>query len=298
MKKYKSLLIMLLILLMTLSTVGCKKMDETKPIQNAETLKIYTTFYPLYDFTDKIVGERAEVVNLTPSGVEPHDFELSPKQTAMLYDADMFIFLGEVMEPWAKKLQSQLISKGVTVVEVGKGLIQGDDPHIWLDPILAKEMSDRIYKGIVTIDKDGEASYKQNLDELLDKFDELDNRFTKTFSQGAENVFITDHAVLGYPAKRYNFKSLAVKGLSPQEEPTPKRLAELAMLCKAEDIKYIFTLKGESSKISESLAQEVGAQILEIDPLESLREEEIKAGEDYFSIMKKNLFSLKKAMNK
>ena len=298
MKNFKFLLVFLLILSISLFTLGCGKQNGSTSSRDMETIKIYTTFYPLYDFTKKIVQDKAEVVNLTPAGVEPHDFELSPKQVAKLYDADIFIFLGDAMEPWAKKLQNQLSSKGITVIEVGEGLIQDDDPHIWLDPILAKEMAQRIYYGVISVDRDGEDFYTQNLEGVLNKLDELDQSFAKAFSPGEKGKIITDHAILGYLAKRYNFEARAITGLSPQEEPTPKTLAELATFCKTNDIKYIFTQRGESTKLSETLAHEVEAQILELNPLESLRQEDIDKKEDYFSIMEKNLANLQRAMKK
>lgn len=296
MKKHKSLLIILLILSMVFTTLGCTKKSDVIPSKDSGTLTIYTTFYPLYDFTKKIAGDKVEVINLTPAGVEPHDFELSPKQVAMLYDADVFIFLGEAMEPWAKKLQDQLTAKGVTVVEAGNGLIQENDPHIWLDPSLAKEVSTRIYEGISSVDPEKEPLYQENLASLLKKFDELDKELVEVFSQAKKREVVTDHAILGYLARRYDLNPRAVTGLSPQEEPSPKRMAELAEFCKTHDVKYIFTQRGESSKLSETLAHEVGADILELNPLESLTEDELKAGEDYFSIMEKNLIQIKKAL--
>ena len=97
-------------------------------------------------------------------------------------------------------------------------------------------------------------------------------------------------------AKRYGFNQVAITGLSPQEEPSPKKMAELIEFCKAKNVKYIFTEPGGVSKLAETLAGEVGAEILSINPLGTLRPDEINSGEDYFSVMEKNLATLKKAL--
>lgn len=126
-----------------LCLAGCAA-TSTKNLNSKDThepLKICTTFYPLYDFTQKIAGDKADVSMLVPVGVEPHDFEPSPKKTSEMYDNDMFVYLGEVMEPWGAKMALQLSEKGVTIVEAGEGLIRDKDPHIWLDPALAERRS-------------------------------------------------------------------------------------------------------------------------------------------------------------
>lgn len=297
MKTIKKSLAVLIILSLIGLTTACSQSRRSLPSQDTkDTFKIYTTFYPIYDFAKKIVGDDAQVENLVPAGVEPHDFELSPKQAARIYDADVFIFLGESMEPWAKKIAEDLDKKGVLVIEAGQGLIEDDDPHIWLDPMLAKEMSQRIFDGVVQKNPDHRGIYEENLKSLAKRFDELDNNFNQIVTGSLKKDIVTSHAFLGYAASRYGFNQVAITGLSPQEEPSPKKMAELIEFCKTKDIKYIFIEPGGSLKVSENLARETGAEILSINPLGTLRTDEIKAGEDYFTIMGKNLDVLKMAL--
>lgn len=297
MKTIRALLVLLVISSIICFTAACSRNNQTVPAEDMKKgLRIYTTFYPLYDFTKKIAGDNAQVENLVPAGVEPHDFELSPKQAAKIYDADIFIFLGESMEPWAKKMARELDEKGVTVIEAGKGLVENDDPHIWLDPVLAGKMAQSIYDGIVSADKGHAAIYEKNMTSLTERFDELDKNFKEITSHSLKKDVVTSHGILGYAARRYGFNQVAITGLSPQEEPSPKKMAELVKLCRTKDIKYIFTEPGGSSKLSETLARETGTKILQLNPLESLRTDEIKAGEDYFSIMEKNLEVLRTAL--
>jgi len=291
------ILLLLLILAITCSISSCSSSRQTAPSkEEGGRLKIYTTFYPLYDFTKKIVGNLADIETLIPAGADPHDYELSLKQTAELYDADVFIFLGESMEPWAQKLADQLKDKGIAVIEVGKGLIENDDPHIWLDPVLAKEISKRIYEGIVPVAKAYEQTFKQNLENLYEKFDQLDRSFKELAAGAVRKDLVVSHAFLGYVADRYGFNQVAITGLSPQDEPSPKKMAELIEFCEAKDVKCIFAEQGELLKLTNTLAEETGAQVLVINPLGSLRQEEIDAGEDYFSIMESNLELLNYAL--
>ncbi|NLZ53717.1 MAG: zinc ABC transporter solute-binding protein [Thermoanaerobacteraceae bacterium] len=298
MKITKALMVLFVILSIMCSTIACSRNSHTAPVEDGNnSLKIYTTFYPLYDFTKKIVGSSADVENLIPAGVEPHDFELSPKQAANIYDADIFIFLGESMEPWATKIAHDLDKQGIRVIEAGKGLIENHDPHIWLDPVLASKMAKRIFDGIVSVDKEHEEVYTDNLTQITKKLDELDNSFKQLISGSQTKDIVTSHAFFSYAARRYGFNQLAITGLSPQEEPSMKKRQELKDFCDANNIKYIVAGQGENSKLVQILSQDTGAEILELNPLETLRNDEIQAGEDYFSVMEKNLEVLKTALN-
>jgi len=296
MKTSKALLVFALVLSIASFTAACSSSSQTAPGKEDDGLKIYTTLYPLYDFTQKIAGNLARVESLIPAGVDPHDFELSLQQTAKIYDADVFIYLGESMEPWAKKLADELENKGIVVIEAGRGLVENDDPHIWLDPILAEEMAERIYEGIVSVDKENEDTFKANLGELKELFDQLDKDFRSLAERAARKDIVVSHAFLGYVAERYGFNQIATTGLSPQDEPSPRKMAELIEFCRANDVRYIFAEQGEVLKLSNTLAEEAGTEILMIHPLGTLRQEEIEAGEDYFSIMRANLELLNTAL--
>jgi zinc transport system substrate-binding protein len=293
------IIVYLLAAVLVISTAGCAaKNSPPSPVgDRAVSPEIYTTFYPLYDFTEKIAGDKVRVENVVPAGVEPHDFEPSPRDVAKIQSAKAFIFLSRTMEPWAKKLQGELEGKGVKVIEAGKNLIKGDDPHIWLDPVLAKEVSRRIFTALVEIDEKNKAYYEKNFERLAARFDDLDRKYRETLSGAKKKDVVTSHAVLGYLAERYGLNQIPITGLSPQEEPSPRKMAELAELCRQRGVKYVFFETLTGPKLSETLAREVGAGTLVLNPLEGLTPEEVKAGEDYFSIMEKNLVNLKKALS-
>lgn len=286
--------ITLLLVISIILIASCSNKSES--ISSEDKLKVYTTFYPLYDFTKKIAGEKANVKILVPTGVEPHDFEPSPKQIAELEKADVFIYLGNAMEPWAEKIKENLQEKGVLVVKVGEELMKDDDPHIWLDPILAEKMSENILEALILADEDQKEVYEKNFDILKDKFQKLHKKYSQTLSDVRKREIITSHDAFGYMAERYNLKQIPIKGICPQEEPSPKRMAKLSKICREKNIKYIFIEPLASPKLAETLAREVGAETLVLNPIGGLTTEEQAKGEDYFSLMEKNLENLEKAL--
>lgn len=282
---------LLAVLVMLVSGCGGK---TAKP--GGGKLTVYTTFYPLYDFTSKVVAEHGDVANLTPAGIEPHDFEPSPKQVAGIYSADVFIYLGPAMEPWAARMAESLSKKGVVVLEAGRGLVQDNDPHVWLDPVLAKQIARRIYETVARIDEAHRQEYEKNFTALSARFDELDSDYRRTLARVERRDIVTAHAAFGYLARRYGLNQVAISGLSPQAEPSPKQLAELASFCRERGVKYIFFETLSSPKFSETLARETGAKTLVLNPIGGLTNDQASAGEDYFSLMKQNLKTLEKAL--
>jgi len=292
--RWKMGALLLLVGILTLAMVACRPKGQVP----GEGLKVYTTFYPLYDFTAKIVGDKGTVINLQPVGVGPHDYEPSPQQMqiAAIHDSKLFVFLGEPMDPWAKKIEGQLQVKRVKTVEVGKGLIENNDPHIWTDPVLAQEMARRIYEGVVQADPANRDYYTENYKRLESRLKELDQKYRSVLSQAKRKEIVTNHAAFGYLARRYGLEQIPITGISPQQEPSPQKMAELIELIKSRGIKYIFMETLASPKLAETLARETGAEVLVLNPIGGLTQKEMDAGEDYFSLMEKNLESLKKAL--
>jgi zinc transport system substrate-binding protein len=289
--------IVFFIVILFITGCGSSPTHDITKDADGDRIKVYTTFYPLYDFTKKIAKDRADVSMLVPAGVEPHDYEPSSKQMSEIYSQQLFIYLGEAMEPWGAKIADQLAQKGIATVELGKGLIKDNDPHLWLDPNLAREMAHRIYEALSEVDDANASFYSNNYEELSQKLIELDRFYADSLKDVTNRNIVTSHAAFGYMASRYKFNQISISGITPFHEPSPKKIAELIEICKSNDIKYIFFEPLSSPKIAEALAKEIGAQTLVLDPIGSLTAEQIKSGEDYFSLMRKNLDNLVKAMN-
>ena len=257
---------------------------------------IFTSFYPIYDFTKRIVGDHFDVVNLTPPGVEPHDFELSIKQVTSFYDGKALFLNGIGMEYWSDSLPKDLKGKTYTVtdnIEIRKedGI---DDPHVWLTPLNAiAEMKD-ILSIVNTLDpthkEDYEKNYQKAEQDFLTLHEEIKEK-RKTFTQ---NKLVVAHAAFGYFCQEYDLEQIAVHGLEPEEEPTAQEIENILDLVKEYNINTIFTEEMASQEIAEKISQETGCKLEVLSPIESLEEEEV-GKEDYLSLMRENLEKIEEA---
>jgi len=288
--------------------------EKNNSDQFSTPIKVTASFYPLAEFAKQVGGDRVEVVNIIPTGVEPHDFEPSPKDIATIFSSKVFIFNGVGFDPWAEKLKFDLEQKGVKTINMSEyvDLITSEekhedeenheeeaeelDPHFWLDPVIAKKEVEIIRDVLISIDPEGSIEYINNAARYMEELTALDEKYKNGLASCEIRDAVASHAAFGYLAKRYNINIISIAGLSPEEEPSPKRMAEIAQLAKQKDIKYIFFETLVSPKLSETIAREIGAETLVFNPIEGLTKEEVEAGENYISIMEKNLANLRKAL--
>jgi zinc transport system substrate-binding protein len=268
-----------------------------------EKIHIVTSFYLPFDFTKHIGGDRVRLTNLVQAGAEPHDYEPTPKDIQTIESAQVFIYNGAGFESWVPRTLASVKNKDkLIVVETSKGLLLRKapddeeefafDPHAWLDPILVKEMGKNIAVGLTQAESAGKSIYETNLKNFQSKLDELDAQIKKGLSKCKHKALIISHQFFDYFGARYNLQIESLSGLEPGE-PTPKRLTELIKFGKEKGLKYIFAEPLSESKAIETLARELGAKILTLDPIEGLTEEEEKAGANYLSLMSENLKSLR-----
>lgn len=261
----------------------------------SEKLQIAASFYPLYFFADYIGGGKADVFNITPAGVEPHDYEPTPKDIAKIEESSLLILNGEV-EGWGDKLKENLKNSHTQIVTAGNGLFIDSDPHIWLDPILAKKEAQVISRAIISTDPANKDTYESNTKALQDRLDKLNLQYQAGLADCQNRDIITSHAAFGYVAARYNLNQVSIAGLSPDEEPSTQTLTKIADFARKNNVKYIFFESLVSPKLSQTIASEIGAKTLVLNPLEGLSDDDIKSGRDYFSVMQDNLKNLQVAL--
>ncbi|BBI35724.1 metal ABC transporter substrate-binding protein [Cohnella abietis] len=301
---------------------------------NGDKLKIVATFYPMVEFTKQVAGDHAEVVGLIPSGAEPHDWEPSPKDVAAIQKADVFVYNG-IVESWVEKTLASAINDKRVDVEASKGIVlmegvgehehehdhehdhdhehaEGDvdhdedgheaehslDPHVWLDPSLAQQEVRNIQAALEQADPDHKDEYKANADAYVAKLKALDEKFREDLKDSKRKEFVTQHAAFGYLARTYGLIQIPIAGLSPEQEPSPEKMAEVIKLAKEHDVRTIFFETLVDPKIAKTIAEEIGASTDVLNPLEGLTEEEVSKGLDYIGIMTNNLAGLIKALNK
>ncbi len=281
---------------------GCA---EAKP-----GLRVAASFYPMADFAGKIGGDQVSVTVLVPSGTEPHDWEPSPADIVTLSRADVFVFNGAGMEHWVEDVLNSLnrpdliraeASRGVTLLE-GEGHEAGDghdhdaDPHVWLDPMNAKIEMANIRDALVAADPEGKAVYDANYEKYAAELDALDAEYRARLNGLENRDVVVAHAAYGYLCHAYGLDQMAIEGLTPDSEPDPARVAEIIDFSKARSVKVIFFEELVSPKVAQSIAAQVGASTDVLSPLEGLTDAEASAGDDYFSVMRKNLEALTAAL--
>ncbi|MET9692148.1 metal ABC transporter substrate-binding protein [Streptomyces sp. NPDC006514] len=280
---------------------------------------VTASFYPMAFLAEQIGKDHVKVGSLTKPGVEPHDLEITPKQTAQLGESDVVLYL-KSLQPAVDKAVAQSGVKNVvdaatlTELEVhgsaghdhgaeeahagGEGHDHdhegGKDPHVWLDPVKYAEIAKGVGAALEKADPDHAADYKKNTDELVGKLTALDTEFKDGLQNTASKTFITTHSAFGYLAERYGLDQEAIAGVDPESEPSPARMKELQGLAKQENVSTVFFETLASDKTARTLAADTGLKTDVLDPLEGITDK--SQGADYFEVMRSNLKNLQKAL--
>lgn len=329
---YKNRLFFIVLLVLMVILTGCNSWQSEgeekdilpqavgaeEPIE-LEKVKVYTSFYPYYDFVSQVGGEAVEVNLVVPKGTDPHSFEPTPRVLADIEASDIFIYNGLEFEPWVAGVLELLEDKDTIIINASNGLDliklkdnhnhdhdhehehKGDfDPHIWLDPNNVIIISEQIKNALVQSSEEHSDLFQENYLAYKEKLKALDNAFKKELEALRDDAreIIVSHSAFAYLARRYNIQEISVAGTSPHAEPTLAKLAELTDLAKSKDIKHIFFEELANPKTAEVLSQEANLEPLVLYNIEGVTKEQVAAGEDYISLMYKNLDSLKKALVK
>jgi zinc transport system substrate-binding protein len=270
-------------------------------------LSVVASFYPLYEAAREVGGDRVEARNLTPAGAEPHDLELSPKQVDTILDAGVVLYMGQGFQPavedTAKDRQSGATVDVLDALSPQLRTQQGEetgkeetDPHVWLDPVLMAGIVGHVRDALSRADPAGASSYERNAGRYRSEIEALDRRFRQGLRACERRVMVTSHAAFGYLAARYGLTQEPIAGVSPEAEPDPRRIAELADLVRREGVTTIFTEELVSPRVANTLAREAGVRTAVLNPLEGLSPEELDRGETYAGVMEENLATLRDAL--
>ncbi len=274
-------------------------------INEKSKLRVTASFYPLYYFATQIAGDKAEVINIVPAGVEPHDYEPTARDIARIESSDLLILNGGNLEAWGDKIKNELNGQHTIIVIAGEDMVDRqllkegrtiEDPHVWLSPHLAKKEVEKIVQGFIQADPANASFYQSNAQSLKNKLDALDKEYREGLYSCVSRDIVTSHAAFGYLAHQYHLNQIAIAGVSPDEEPNTRKLAEISDLVKARGIKVIFFESLISPKLSETIASETGAKTLVLDPIEGISKNDLKAGKNYFTQMEANLRNLRIAL--
>jgi zinc transport system substrate-binding protein len=255
--------------------------------------QVVAAFYPLAWAAQTIGGPALHVRNVTPSGAEPHDIELTPRIVADIQEAKLVLYLSHGFQPAMEEAVRDAKGTRLDALQ-GIGLRAGvgdeagkTDPHVWLDPVL--------FAGIVR--RIGRALGRPRAgDALAAKVAALDREYRAGLRDCTARTFVTSHAAFGYLASRYGLHQVAITGLDPQAEPSAQRLASLAKLVRRLGTGTVFFERLVSPKLAETVAREAGAKTAVLDPIEGLTPSEAAQGTTYLSLMRQNLRALRLAL--
>ena len=264
-------------------------------------LSVVTSFYPLQYVAQRIAGSHAEVSNLTHAGQEPHDLTLTVRQTAQVADADVVVYL-KGFQPAVDDSIDQAGDKHA--VDVGSAVHLhaaaeggtedgGLDPHFWLDPTRLSAAAGVFEGQLARTDPDHAAAYRRNLGSLRADLARLDSSFRRGLASCRITTLVASHDAFGYLGRRYGIKVVGINGLSPDAEPSPAHIRALQTLIRHDHITTVFSEELASRKFADSLAGDLGIRTAVLDPIEGLTD--ATADEDYLSLMRKNLATLRKA---
>lgn len=322
----KSLFLISTALLLVL-LAACGNDDSQNSTEDGK-LKVYTTIYPIQYFAERIGGDQVEVESVLPPGSDAHNFEPTSNQMVDIAKSDAFLYSSDELETYAKTIADAVGDEDVKIAQLADGINllpfeeehdhsheateeehdhedeateeehdHGSiDPHYWLDPERAKQMAENMKNTLVELDPDNESTYEDNYTTVAEELDELDQKFQQAVEGKDNKKIIVSHAAYGYWEDRYGIEQIAITGLSPTNEPSQQELEEIIHTAEDNKLNYVLFEQNISPKVATIVQDEIGADVLRIHNLETVTEDEIDAGEDYFSLMDKNIETLEQAL--
>lgn len=313
MNKSRFLKITLVALLIALGAWLIFKAQLQSTSTEENKIKVVTTIFPLYDIAEKVGGSRVSVLQLLPPGVEAHHFEPRPNDLLAINQAQVFVYAGKIMEPWAEKVLQGVRSDKLQVVDASAkiSLLAEDsheheddehdnnnlDPHFWLDFDNMKIMVDEFTQALIVADPDYAEEYQMRARAYREQLTILDQNYKDGLQHcDSRQMIYGGHYAFGYLAQRYHLEHLTAQGLSPDAEPTARELIILSLKAKANTAPYIFYEELDNPKVAQTIAQESGAQLLSLHTAHNLSAAQRAEKLSFVDIMKTNLTNLRQGL--
>ena len=279
----------LLALLLLAPLAGCSTLESSPA--SGRPHSVFAAAYPFAWVAQQVGGPDVTVTTLAKPGGEPHDLELTPRQAAEARDAWALVYL-KGFQPAVDDLAAQ-VQRAVNIGALdGVRQLEVDgvkDPHLWLDPVLLRQVV--LLVGQDFDDRDRDREYLSNAQRTAAALEQLDKDIRAQLRDCRTREIVTSHAAFGYFAQRYGLTQRGITGLSPESEPSPRRLAEVAAYARSHHVTTIFFESLVSPKVAQTVASEVGARTAVLDPIES-----VTGNDDYLSVMRRNAATLHTAL--
>jgi zinc transport system substrate-binding protein len=268
-------------------------------------LHVVASFYPLAEAAARVGGDDVVVDNLTRPGSEPHDLELTTRQVDDLLDAQVAVVLGRGFQPDVEDVADHRDQPTVVALDAldlpdGEVATEGSgglDPHVWLDPAHMRGIVAAVEAGLSEAAPERRPAFARRAAAYEAELDALAGRFRAGLADCRSTTLVTSHAAFGWLARAFGLEQESISGLSPEQEPDPRRLAQLVDLVRRRGVTTVFTERLVSPKVARTLAREAGVRTDVLDPLEGLTKERLAAGDDYVSVMDDDLARLRRALS-
>lgn len=312
--------IVLLIIMAVGLNINLNKKNQEKEIDE-EKLNIVATTFSTYDFSKKIVEDKAKVEFLLGPGVDSHSYEPSAADLVKIQEADVFIYIGGEMEVWVDKIldsgvldlnKTKLIKVSECVETIEEQEIDGAeeneeeeeeekgafDEHIWTSPSNAIKMVSYLAEEFGKIDESNKDFYIENAQKYNVEIERIRKEIQKIVDNKVrDRLVFGDKMPMQYFLNEYGLTcSAAFDGCSTETEPSAKTIAYLVKRVKEENIPVVFYIELSTGKTAKAIAAETGAEALQIQTLHNISKEDFQEGESYITLMERNLNVLKKAL--
>lgn len=297
--------ILLVLFMLTLS--GCSENNA-----DSEKKSVVATLFPQYDFVREIAGDKVNIKLLIAPGIETHSYEPSPKDIIDINKADLFVYTGEYMEPWAANIIKGIKNDKGLILNVSDGIrleeeehseshnhSHGYDPHIWTSPVNAVAMCENILNALITVDPDNKSFYEQNAKEYIENLRKLDSDIRECVaSSKRKEIVFGGRFAMQYFAEEYGITCIsAYDNCSHETEPSVKDVAMITDKIRKDEIPVIYYEELVDPKVARSIANETGVEMLRMHSCHNLSKDDFENGEGYISLMNKNLENLRKGLN-
>lgn len=282
---------------LTFTSCSTKKIEKDSTSSQSK-VEVVVTFNAMREFAAAIGKDKVNIVTIIPDGTEPHDFEPKAKDLESLNNAKVFVYNGFGMEAWVDKALEAVDNKSLVSVEASKGSdaiknTEADeieehgqyDPHLWISIKGAENEAKNIKDALVKVDESNKDYYEKNYNDFTSQLNTIYDEYNKKFQTVSNKSFVTGHAAFAYLCRDFGLKQNSVEDVFAEGEPSAKKLKELTDYCMENKVKTVFVEDMVSTKVSETLAKEVGAKIEKIHTIESKDED----NKDYIQCMKENL---------
>lgn len=289
--------------------------EEGSTEESAENIEIYTTVFPLKSFAEQIGGDSVDAHTIYPKGVDVHTYEPTQKDMIDFAEGDLFIYTSDEFDPVAGSIKnavgehSEFLAAADNIED--ENLMEHEhehehddhaehdhgstDPHVWLDPILAKSMAEQIKDKLIELNPDAASIYEENYETLTADLSDLDEEFAHVTEDTIRDSVYISHESIGYLADRYHFEQVAINGLN-NDEPSQQDLTRIVDSIEEQNIKYILYEQNVTSSITDTIQNSTDTEPLEFHNLAVLTEEDDEDS-TYQSIMRENISILDKALN-